>query len=240
MRLGVNIDHVATLRQARGQDSPNPIVAAQICEQVGCDSIVCHLREDRRHINDDDLKNLHKIVKTKLNLEMSCAQEIVNIALKILPDQATLVPERREEITTEGGLDIISNQKTVERVVRRLTSGGIVVSLFIDPEKPQIEAARHTGVECIELHTGRYANAQTKSEVKGELQNLMQSAKFARSIDLQVFAGHGLNYENVKRIVRIKDIEELNIGHSIISQAVFVGLENAVKEMLGLIKRSRK
>ncbi len=237
MKLGVNIDHVATLRQARGGDTPDPIVAAQSCIRLGCDSIVCHLREDRRHINDEDLRNLRKSVKSKLNLEMSCAQDIVNIALKVLPDQATLVPERREEITTEGGLDVIANQKTVKQVVERLGSAGIAVSLFIDPEQPQIEAAKRTGVECIELHTGRYANASNESEVKFQLQNLKTSTRFARSLTLNVFAGHGLNYENVTKIVEIDEIEELNIGHSIISRAVFIGLENAVQEMLALLGR---
>ncbi len=236
MQLGVNIDHVATLRQARKIDVPDPVMAARIALRAGCDSIVCHLREDRRHINDDDLEQLRKIVKTKLNLEMSCAEEIVNIALKIKPDQATLVPERREEVTTEGGLDVVSNQKVISRIVRDLSSKGISVSLFIDPEKSQIEAARHAGVECIELHTGRYANARTETELNLELQNINQNAKFARSLDLEVFAGHGLNYENVKKILKIKDIEELNIGHSIVARAVFFGLENAVKEMLTLIK----
>ncbi len=236
MQLGVNIDHVATLRQARKIDVPDPVMAARIALRAGCDSIVCHLREDRRHINDDDLEQLRKIVKTKLNLEMSCAEEIVNIALKIKPDQATLVPERREEVTTEGGLDVVSNQKVISRIVRDLSSKGISVSLFIDPEKSQIKAARHAGVECIELHTGRYANARTETELNLELQNINQNAKFARSLDLEVFAGHGVNYENVKKFLNIKDIEELNIGHSIVARAVFFGLENAVKEMLTLIK----
>lgn len=236
MKLGVNVDHVATLRQARKIDVPDPVIAAQICEKAGCDSVVCHLRQDRRHINDKDLDELRNVVKTKLNLEMSCAQEIVDIALKVKPDQATLVPERREELTTEGGLDTLANQKVVSGVVRTLTSAGIRLSLFIDPERTQIEAAKATGVECIELHTGRYANACSGPEIELELSALTQSAKFARSLGLKVFAGHGLNYENVKEIIRIGDIEELNIGHSIISRAVFVGLENAVKEMLALIR----
>lgn len=237
MRLGVNVDHIATLRQARRQVQPDPIVAAEICERAGCDSIVCHLREDRRHINDVDLKKLRKIVRTKLNLEMSCATEIVDIALKILPDQATLVPERREEITTEGGLDIIANLKVIKQVVGRLGSAGIAVSLFIDPQHSQIEAARDSGAKCIELHTGEYANAQNSQEAELKLQNLTESAKFAQTLQLKVFAGHGLNYENVKKITKIKEVEELNIGHSIISHAVFVGLENAVKEMLTLLAR---
>jgi pyridoxine 5-phosphate synthase len=236
MRLGVNIDHAATLRQARGEASPDPIIAAEICQAAGCDSIVCHLRQDRRHINDTDLKNLRKTVKKKLNLEMSCAEEIVKIALETLPEQATLVPERRQELTTEGGLDVVSHKERVEEVVGRLNSSGIAVSLFIDPEQPQIEAAKQSGAESIELHTGSYANARTESERELELKGLAESTEFARNLGLQVFAGHGLNYENVKRIARVKDIEELNIGHSIISRALFVGLENAVKEMLALIK----
>jgi len=236
MKLGVNIDHVATLRQARGGDLPDPIVAAQSCERAGCDSIVCHLREDRRHINDQDLESLRRIVKTKLNLEMSCAQEIVNIALKVKPDQATLVPERREEITTEGGLDVVTNRKILSRIVERLSSAGILMSLFIDPEQTQIEAAKDVGVTSIELHTGRYVNTHIESEANIELQNLVRSAKFGRRLKLKVFAGHGLNYKNVKQVAEIGDIEELNIGHSIISYAVFVGLENAVKEMLSLVK----
>ena len=236
MRLGVNIDHVATLRQARGEKMPDPIFAAQVCEEAGCDSIVCHLREDRRHINDEDLRNLRRIVKTKLNLEMSCAEEIVNIALKIKPDQATLVPERREELTTEGGLDVATKRKVVGRIVKRLSSAGILVSLFIDPQEAQIEAAGEAGAQSIELHTGRYANAHIESEANIELQNLIRSAELGRRLNLAVFAGHGLNYENLKPIAGIGNIEELNIGHSIVSRAVFVGLENAVKEMLALVK----
>jgi pyridoxine 5-phosphate synthase len=236
MHLGVNIDHVATLRQARREKAPDPIQAAEICEQAGANSIVCHLRQDRRHINDADLKNLRKVVKTKLNLEMSCAREIVDIAREVRPEQATLVPERREEITTEGGLDVATRQREVSAVVKRLNSSGIVVSLFIDPEQSQIKAARDCGVENIELHTGRYANARAESKINLELQQLSQSARFASSLKLNVFAGHGLDYQNAKRIMEIAEIEELNIGHSIIARAVFVGIENAVKEMLNLIK----
>ncbi|MBL7085328.1 MAG: pyridoxine 5'-phosphate synthase [Candidatus Omnitrophica bacterium] len=236
MKLGVNIDHVATLRQARRAEVPNPILAAEICERAGCHSIVCHLRQDRRHINDSDLEKLRKTVRTKLNLEMSCAEEIVNIAVKVLADQATLVPEHRQELTTEGGLDVVANQKLIKQVVGRLSVAGITVSLFIDPEESQIKAASDTGVECIELHTGRYANARTESEVESELQNIVQSANFAQGLNLRVFAGHGLDYENVKRIIQIREIEELNIGHSIISRAVFDGLEKAVKQMILLIR----
>ncbi|MCQ9208077.1 MAG: pyridoxine 5'-phosphate synthase [Omnitrophica bacterium] len=236
MNLGVNIDHVATLRQARRGQVPDPIIAAQTCEKVGTASIVCHLRQDRRHINDHDLEKLRQIVTTKLNLEMSCTQEIVDIALEVLPDQATLVPEKREEVTTEGGLDVIAHHARVAQVVKSLSLSGIMVSLFIDPEKPQIEAAKQAGASCIELHTGKYANARNQSEAKRELEILKESVKLARNIGLQVFAGHGLNYENVKKVTEIEEIEELNIGHSIISRAVFVGIECAVKEMLTLVK----
>jgi pyridoxine 5-phosphate synthase len=236
VKLGVNIDHVATLRQARRGTMPEPVKAAEICEDAGCHSIVCHLREDRRHINDNDLRNLRRVVETKLNLEMSSAEQIVNIALQVLPDQATLVPERREEVTTEGGLDVVANQKQLKQVVKRLSLAGITVSVFIDPEKLQIKAAKDIGIECIELHTGRYANADAESDVNLQLQNIVDSAKFARSLDFKVFAGHGLNYENVQRIAGVGEIEELNIGHSIISHAVFVGLEDAVKQMLALVK----
>ncbi len=237
MKLGVNVDHVATLRQARGEKTPDPVAAAQSCEQAGCDSSVCHLRQDRRHINDQDLSNLREVVKTRLNLEMSCAEEIVTIALKVRPEQATLVPERRAELTTEGGLDVVANQELVGRVVKRLSSAAIAVSLFIDPEQAQIEAARQAGARCIELHTGKYANTHNSSKVDAELQKLIQAVKLARNLNLAVFAGHGLNYKNVRQVAEIKEIEELNIGHSIISHAVFVGLENAVKEMLSLLGR---
>lgn len=236
MKLGVNVDHVATLRQVRLIDIPDPIRAARACEAAGCDSIVCHLREDRRHINDKDLRSLRKVVKTKLNLEMSYANEIVDIALAIKPDQATLVPERRQELTTEGGLDVVANQRIVAGAVKNLRSVGIQVSLFVDPEQSQLDAAKHIGVDCLELHTGKYAHAHTEAEERKEWEQLKNSARYAHNLGLRVFAGHGLNYENVQKIVAIKEIEELNIGHSIIAQAVFVGLENAVKQMISLIK----
>ena len=235
MQLGVNIDHVATLREARKIDVPDPVLAAQIVLRAGCDSVVCHLREDRRHINDKDLEDLRKIVKTKLNLEMACAEEIVAIAVEVKPEQATLVPERRQEVTTEGGLDVAANLPAIKKVVQRLNSAGIKTSLFIDPDKLQIQAAVGAGVKYIELHTGEYANAKGAKQAQLELANLTTNAKFAKSAGLNVFAGHGLNYENVKEVVKIKEIEELNIGHSIISRAVFVGLENAVKEMICLL-----
>jgi pyridoxine 5-phosphate synthase len=193
------------------------------------------LREDRRHINERDLRILREIAKTRLNLEMSNALEIVDIAIDVRPDQATLVPEKRQEITTEGGLDVISGEKSIKEVIRRLQSAGIRVSLFIDPVNSQIEAAKRVGAEFIELHTGRYAEARREEESIRELQNLINSTQFALSLGLRVNAGHGLNYHNVKKVAQISGVEELNIGHSIISRAVFVGLERAVREMLELV-----
>lgn len=234
-RLGVNIDHIATLRQLRKGSYPDPIYAAKIVECAGAYAIVAHLREDRRHINDDDLKRLKKIVSTHLNLEMSIAPEIVAIAIKTKPDQSTLVPEKRAELTTEGGLDIISLKLKVRDAIAKLKANGIKVSLFIEPNLKQIDMAKTIGAEAIELHTGRYALA-VGGEKKKELTRLIKSARFAAEIGLAVFAGHGLDYGNVTPIVNIPEIEELNIGYSIITRSVFVGLENAVKEMLELIK----
>jgi len=236
MMLGVNIDHVATLRQARRGESPDPIEAARICEKAGCNSIVAHLREDRRHINDTDVSILRKAIKTRFNLEMSSSEGIVKIAIDIKPDQATLVPEKREEITTEGGLDVASNLDRIAEVTGRLQSKGIKVSLFIDPEKEQIEASKKTGAGIVEIHTGRYANAKDKKNLEKELSAVETATKIGRDLGLTVNAGHGLDYMNVKKINEIKGIEELNIGHSIISHSVFVGLENAVKEMLALLR----
>ncbi len=235
-KLGVNIDHVATLRQARGETEPQPLAAAQICEAAGADSIVVHLREDRRHINDRDLRILRQTVKTRLNLEMSVQQEIVNICLEVLPDQATLVPEKRQELTTEGGLDICSNESQIKEAVSRLKQKGITVSLFIDPEKAQIERAKAVNADFIELHTGEYSHSQNETEFKERLWKLSEATRFALGLGLRVNAGHGLNYQNVTVVARIGGIEELNIGHSIISRAVFTGLKQAVLDMKALIK----
>ena len=235
MRLGVDIDHVATLRQARGGLEPEPAFAAIIAEASGADSIVIHLREDRRHIKDSDLHILRDIVMTRLNLEMSCSLKIVNIACKVKPDQATLVPEKRQELTTEGGLDVVRNIKSVKRVIKKLTNSGIEVSLFIDPDKRQIISAIDSGAKMVELHTGRFANAVNKKQENKLFKQIESAANFAKSNGLNVFAGHGLNYVNVNRIAKIASIEELNIGHSIISWAVFIGLGRAVKEMKSLI-----
>lgn len=236
VKLGINIDHVATLRQARREKDPDPILAAQICERAGAKSIIAHLREDRRHIHDQDVRQLRKIIKTRFNFEMSINPEIVELALRLKPDQATIVPERRQEVTTEGGLDVIHNFSKIQRVVRRLSSKGIVVSLFIDPIKKQILKAKEMGITIVELHTGRYSKAATKSSIHHELKQLIEMTEYAQSLGLRVNAGHGLNYVNVQAIAQIPKMEELNIGHAIISRAVFVGLENAVKEMLQLVR----
>jgi pyridoxine 5-phosphate synthase len=235
-KLGVNIDHVATLRQARGGTEPDPVKAAIVCKKAGCDSIVAHLREDRRHINDDDAERLRNSIKIIFNLEMSINEDIVRRAIDIKPDQCTLVPERRQELTTEGGLNVVSNIESVSGVISRLHSSGIKVSLFIDPEKEQVEASKKAGAKIIELHTGRYANAVSKQEAERELSAVSSAVKFALELNLKVNAGHGLDYKNVSRIRDIREIQELNIGHSIISRSVFSGLENAVREMLSLIR----
>jgi pyridoxine 5-phosphate synthase len=236
MRLGVNIDHIATLREARGRLEPEPVFAALISEAGGADAIVAHLREDRRHIQDQDVFLLKEIVNTRFNLEMSIAPEIVRVACKIKPDQATLVPEKRRELTTEGGLDVASNPEKIGQVVKRLAGQGIEVSLFIDPDKRQIRAAKKAGPGFIELHTGAYANAGSKAEENKCLSELKSAVNFSRELGLRVFAGHGLNYNNVGRVSAINGIEELNIGHAIISRAVFTGLGRAVREMKDLIR----
>ncbi len=235
-KLGVNVDHVATLRQARREFDPDPIAAAKICEQAGADSIVAHLREDRRHINDHDIRQLRKAITTRLNLEMSLDPEIVRIASRIRPDEATLVPEKRAEITTEGGLDVVCHFNRIAKAVQTLQSKGIAVSLFIDPVKKQIKKAQESGATIIELHTGRYDLVQTKIARTRELKKIINMTKYARSLGLIVNAGHGLKYHNTRPIARIPGIEELNIGHSIISRAVFVGLKSAVGEMIKIIK----
>ena len=233
--LGVNIDHIATLREVRHGIEPEPVFAALIAQAAGADSIVVHLREDRRHIKERDLCLLKEAVKTKLNLEMSVAEDIADIACKIKPQQATLVPERRQEITTEGGLDVVSNLKKIKQVLDKLEKQGIGISLFIDPDKKQIDASKEAGVKMIELHTGRYAEAKNGKEQDKYFKELEAAVNYAKDRVLHVFAGHGLNYYNVARVAKIKDIEELNIGYSIVCRAVIVGLERAVHEMKMLI-----
>jgi pyridoxine 5-phosphate synthase len=235
-KLGVNVDHIATLRQARRGEFPDPVFAASVCEKAGCDSIVVHLREDRRHINDSDVERLKKEVKTRFNLEMSIAAEIVDIACILKPHQATLVPERRQELTTEGGLDIISNKNRIKKAVKRLSEADIGVSLFIDPDKRQIAQAPEVGAGIIEIHTGGYADSKSASQKNRELEKIVKAADFAKSLHLEVNAGHGLDYDNVKPIAGIPGINELNIGYSIICRSVFSGLDKAVREMLELIK----
>lgn len=233
--LGVNIDHVATLRQARGEDYPDPVAAITICEKAGAHSIVAHLREDRRHINDTDIKRIRKKVTTRFNMELSVNREIVAIAAAIRPDQATLVPERRQEITTEGGLDVTGHFTRIKQVTKFLQKQGIAVSLFIDPDQHQIRAAGKLGSQIIELHTGDYAKALTPTAAARQLKRLKHAAALAYQLGLRVHAGHGLNYQNTRAVAHIPHIDELNIGHAIISRAVFVGLKDAVKEMCQLL-----
>lgn len=235
MRLGVNIDHVATLRQARGGKEPEPVAAAILAESAGADGIVVHLREDRRHIQDRDLQILRQVVTTHLNLEMAPTAEMVSKAIEVGPDLVTLVPERREELTTEGGLEIMRQKEKLRKVLTALHKNHIKVSIFITPDIKQIEAAHGIGARIIEIHTGGYANAATPNEVEEERETILNAVMFAKNIGLHVSAGHGLNYKNVQRIANIREIEELNIGHSIISRAVLVGLEQAVREMKRLI-----
>lgn len=237
--LGVNIDHVATLRQARGGLDPDPIIAAHICEQAGADSIVAHLREDRRHIQDNDIKKLKKSVRC-FNLEMSLNPEIVRLALNLKPYQATLVPEKRKELTTEGGLDVVKYFHKIKPAVEQLQKKNIRASLFIDAKKQHILASKESGAWAIEIHTGQYANATTIHAKRKELNIIQEAVCYARSLGLIVNAGHGLNYENVQPIAKIPGIEELNIGHAIISRSVITGLYSATQDMLRLIHPSRK
>ena len=239
MRLGVNIDHVATVRNARRTFEPDPLYAAIIAQMAGADQITLHVREDRRHVNENDLRRIIENVHIPVNLEMAPTEEMREIALTHRPNRVTLVPERREEITTEGGLDVLSHKGYLEEFIKPIKEAGIEVSLFIDPDIKQIEASARIGADAIELHTGPYAeawNAFDWKRVKEELAKLRLAAVFAKNLGLRVYAGHGLNYHNVKEIVKIKEIEELNIGHSIVANAVLLGFERAVKEMLNLLK----
>ncbi|MFH0753981.1 MAG: pyridoxine 5'-phosphate synthase [Candidatus Omnitrophota bacterium] len=229
--LGVNIDHVATLRQARRENDPDPVAAALICQQAGADSIVAHLREDRRHINDKDVKNLHAALSIRFNLEMSIAPEIVAIACRLKPQQVTLVPERRQELTTEGGLDVVAHFKRLKAAIARLKNKGIEVSLFIAPEKTQINATRDLGIGIIELHTGSYAQLRTAAASAREFKKIAGMTAYAKMQGMIVNAGHGLKYDNTAPIASIPGMHELNIGHSIISHAVFAGLSQAVIQM---------
>ncbi|MBZ0168776.1 pyridoxine 5'-phosphate synthase [Candidatus Methylomirabilis lanthanidiphila] len=237
--LCVNVDHVATIRQARRGEEPDPVHAALLVELAGGSGITVHLREDRRHIQDRDVELLRRLVKTKLNLEMAATDEMIEIALAFKPEMATLVPERREELTTEGGLDVHGHADEVGRAVRRLREGGILVSLFIDPEHHQVSAAARAGADFIELHTGSYAEAKDCKAQQAELTRLIQSATTGRGLGLRINAGHGLDYRNVGPVAAIPEVEELSIGHSIIARAVLVGLERAVREMLAAMAEGR-
>lgn len=239
MLLGVNIDHIATLRNARGGLEPNLIESALICEKVGVAGITTHLREDRRHIKDEDVIKLKEILKTRLNLEMAMTDEMFNIALDLKPAACCIVPEKRQELTTEGGLDVVSQLDRAIKFVKPLEDAGIAVSLFIDPNKEQVLAAHKTGAQFIELHTGAYSEAFGTENEEKEFLKLKEATEYAQSLGLKVNAGHGLNYENVHRMHEISNLIELNIGHSIISKAIFVGLESAVREMLKLVNSER-
>jgi pyridoxine 5-phosphate synthase len=234
-RLGVNIDHVATLRQARGGPDPDPIAAAVLVELAGADGIVVHLREDRRHIQDRDLELLRQTIHTKLDLEMAADEAMAKIALTVRPDMVTLVPERRQELTTEGGLDAAGLKDRIQHIVTLMHNGGIPVSLFIEPDLAQVKAAHKVSADFVELHTGRYANAKRAKEADAEMEAITQAARLAFKLGLGVNAGHGLDYHNVKRLTHVPEIIEYNIGHSIMARAMLVGLERAVREMKALL-----
>ncbi len=235
--LCVNIDHIATIRQARGGVEPDPVHAATLVELAGADGIVVHLREDRRHIQDRDLKLLREIVQTRLNMEMAGTKEMVSIACDVKPDIVTLVPEKRQELTTEGGLDVIKNLVATGDAVATLKAAGIQVSIFINPDKKQVESSFSIGVDCVEIHTGRYADADNVAAQDEEFERIVETARIAKEYGLRVHAGHGLNYRNVARLSPVADIDEFSIGHSVIARAALVGMERAVREMLSLVKR---
>ena len=247
LRLGVNIDHVATLRQARyatmpdsKNAEPDPVAIAGVCERAGAHGITAHLRVDRRHMQDRDLERLRETVVTKLNLEMGNTPEIVDIALRIVPDEVCLVPEKREEVTTEGGLDLVAHGKELSGTLKRLHAAGVRVSMFIDPEREQIDAAVELGADIVELHTGKLANAFTEKFQKQELERLRSAAIRASNFNLQVNAGHGINYLNIAQIHKVPKLTELNIGHSIVSRAMFVGVDAAVREMLSAMQNYKE
>jgi pyridoxine 5-phosphate synthase len=236
-RLAVNVDHVATVRQARKIDQPDPVIAAGMAELAGAEGIIVHLREDRRHIQDRDLFLLKETVKTKLNLEMAAAEEIIRIALKVRPPMVTLVPEKRQELTTEGGLDVRGNLKALKETVRRLHKGQIAVSLFVDADPEQIQASRDIGADIIELHTGHFAEAKNQKSAQRLFERIVNGAQMAAGLGLKVSAGHGLDYTNIKWFQGIEEIEEYSIGHSIIARAIYVGLDQAVRDMVTLVEQ---
>ncbi|TAL70070.1 MAG: pyridoxine 5'-phosphate synthase [Bacteroidetes bacterium] len=236
--LNVNIDHVATIREARGGKEPDPVNAALIAELAGASGIVCHLREDRRHIHDRDVKILREVIQTKLDLEMAAHEEIINIALNIKPDLVTIVPEGRMELTTEGGLDVAGNPELFKSLVNRMHDKGIEVSFFVEPEQKQIDASLKAGADMVELHTGTYANASDKNSLSNELYRIKKSSTLAHNAGLKVAAGHGINYINIKPLCLIPEIIEFSIGHSLISRAIHVGIERATREMIDVINTS--
>ncbi len=239
MQLAINVDHVATVRQARGVSEPDPVTAAAICELAGARGIVVHLREDRRHIQDKDVYLLRKTVKTKLNLEMGANKEIIDIALDVVPDMVTLVPEKRQELTTEGGLNVVDQKKKLAKVVKRFNKAGIPVSIFVDPDSKQIKASHDIGAHFVEIHTGRYCDAVSEIEIDKEFELIASAAEEAYQLGLVVNGGHGLDYQNTSRIAALETIEELSIGHAIISRSIFSGLETAVRDMLNIINNAQ-
>jgi pyridoxine 5-phosphate synthase len=239
IRLGVNVDHVATVRQARRVDVPDPVEAALLAETGGADGITVHLREDRRHIQERDVQLMRERLQTKLNLEMAVTPTMLAFAENLRPDDACFVPEKREELTTEGGLDVVSHRQKIREATQRLQSIGVRVSLFVDPETAQIDASHDAGAHAVEIHTGAYCNAMGVEHGK-QLQAIVEAAKFAQSLGLEVHGGHGLNYDNVLAIAKISEMVELNIGHSIIARAVMVGIEQAVREMKDLIYKVKE
>lgn len=238
LELGINIDHVATLRNARGTTYPDPLRAARLAEEAGADLITLHLREDRRHIKDADLMALRPLIKTRMNLECAVTPEMINIACQVKPHDVCLVPEKREEVTTEGGLDVLGHYAAVEAATKQLKSAGIRVSLFIDPDEKQIEAAKDVGATVVELHTGRYADVSGEEQIK-ELERIKKAAQYGVSIGLRVNAGHGLHEGNVMPIAAISDLSELNIGHAIVAEALFKGWQNAITDMKALMVNAR-
>jgi len=236
MRFTLNIDHIATIRNARGEAQPDPVTAALVAEQAGVDGIVVHLREDRRHINERDVRLLRELITTKLDLEMAATDEIIKIACDVGPELATIVPEKRQELTTEGGVNVIDNINLFKNSIKTLHDAEIEVSLFIEPDIDQIDAASEINSDYIEIHTGVFANALSEEEQFDELERIRIAAKHAKKLGLGVNAGHGLNYQNIKVFREVPDIDEVSIGHAIIARAVFVGIKDAVKEMMGLIK----
>ncbi|MFO0726768.1 MAG: pyridoxine 5'-phosphate synthase [Myxococcota bacterium] len=239
-RLGVNVDHVATLRQARRTIYPDPVEAAMVAERAGADQITVHLREDRRHIQDRDVSILRQTLKTELNLEMAASQEMVKLALELRPDTVTLVPERRQELTTEGGLDVAAQKDTLRGVIKLLRDADIRVSLFIDPDLDQVRAAHKLDANAIEIHTGRYAEVRGPSAQKTEFGRILDAAKMGAKLGLFVAAGHGLHYANTHEIARVAEISELNIGHSIVARAVIDGMDRAVRDMLSIMSEARR